>query len=605
MSDLDAATLEVARKPLSGAAAIRAGELEAHVRTLAADEMEGRGVGTAGLDRAADYIAAKLEAAGLRPGGTDGFMQPFEVTVGATLDAAESQQLTIGPETLPVGRVWRPFAFSANGTSTAKLAFAGYGIKAPDLGYDDYAGLDVKGRIVLVLRHRPGRHKSESPFASKDASRYADLRYKAYTAKAQGAAGLIVVNDPATYAEGGDDTVHAFGSGAEGHLPVVHLTWSGGGERLLKLAGLDLVAEQAAIDEKSSPRSRLLDASCTLGVSISRARTRVKNVVGLLLPEGMDDVAEASDVVVVGAHYDHLGHGGDGSLAPDSKEVHNGADDNASGTALLLELAQALVSQRGALKRPVYFVAFTAEEIGLRGAEHWVTHPPVAVDRIAAMMNFDMVGRLRGKKLYVGGVGTALEFSGLVDAAAQGSGLDIQAGRDGFGPSDHSAFYGRSVPVLFLFTGAHSEYHTPADDPDLLNYPGVEEVGGFAYRALLYLASAPTRPLYTLADRRKTGDVGGSGGRGYGAYLGTVPSFAEFEGKGVLLQGVRAGSPADAAGVRGGDVIIGMGDGSIDDLYEFTYALRERKPGDRVVVRVLRAGEELRLEAVLGERKKK
>jgi hypothetical protein len=604
---LDADTVAAAGVPVGAGAAITHAEIEAHVRTLASDEMEGRGVGTKGLDKAADYIATQFQAAGLSPAGTDGFMQPFEVIVGSTLDADQAQELTIGGETFAVGSQWRPFAFSKSGTVTAPMVFAGYGVRAPDLGYDDYAGLDVKGRIVVVLRRWPRRKSDkDSPFAAAHGMRFSDLRHRAYVAKSLGAKGMIVINDPARYAGKKRDKLKSFRSGRKGHLPIVQLTWRDGGERLAAAIGLDLAREQETIDKGKAPASRQVDATCTIRVSISRVRARVKNVVGVLLPEGVAAASESRDVVVVGAHYDHLGRGGHGSLDPDSEEIHNGADDNASGTALLIELAQALQAQRASLRRPIYFVAFAAEELGLMGAHHFVTEGPESPDRIAAMMNFDMVGRLRGDKLHVGGVGTALEFERLVDAAAQGEGLEIQAGKDGFAASDHSAFYARSVPVLFLFTGAHAEYHTPADDADLVNFAGVVKVGGFAYRALYYLAAAPERPFYTIADRRRGGELGGgSGGRGYGAYLGTVPSFAEFEGKGVLLQGVRAGSPAAKAGVQGGDVIVGIDRATIDDLYEFTYALRDHKPGDRVVVRVRRNEETLELEAVLGERKKK
>ena len=600
---LDAPTLKACAVPLDGASAVTSAELEAHVRALSSDQMEGRGVGTEGLDRAADYIATGFASAGLTPAGEEAFMQPFDVTVGAVLGAPEEQHLTIGAETFEFGKQWRPFAFSQTGEVTAKLAFVGYGVRAPDLNYDDYQGIDVAGRVVVVLRHRPARHREGSPFASKDAARFADLRYKAFAARSMGAVGLIVVNDPATYADADDDVPYTFGSGSEGHIPAVHLTWRDGGARLAAI-GLDLAAAQRGIDEKPAPASRLLDVEATLRVGIQRSRARVRNVVGLLLPEGMQDPAEADEVIVVGAHYDHLGRGGEGSLAPDSKEVHNGADDNASGTAMLMELAQALGSRRASLRRPIYFVAFTGEEIGLRGSEHWVTHAPVEPERIAAMVNFDMVGRLRGDKLYVGGVGTAVEFERLVEEASAGQGLKIAVGRDGFGPSDHSAFYGRKIPVLFLFTGAHDEYHTPSDDADLVNFAGMATVGAFAFRAIYYLAASPSRPFYTQADRRREGDSGGAGGRGYGAYLGTVPSFAEYEGEGVVLQGVRGGSPAELAGIRGGDILVGMDDRAIDDLYEFTYALRERKTGDRVVVKVLRDGKELSFEAVLGERKK-
>jgi aminopeptidase YwaD len=588
---------------LEGEAAITEEALGRHAGWLADDARQGRGVGTPGLEESAEYLAARFREAGLAPAGDEGgYFQSFEVTVGATLTADKDQALKLGDRALKLQEAWRPLSFSESGQVKGALVFAGYGISAPELGYDDYEGLDVKGRVVVVLRHEPGRRDPGSKFDGVEPSRHSELRYKAHVAQRHGAAALLVLNDPVSYTsptKEDPDELYTFGGSAQAGLLAVHLTWKGGGARLQELLGLDLGELQGRIDATGKPASVATVREAEVKVQIERKSARVRNVVAVARPagEGAEDGA-----VVVGAHYDHLGFGDESSLKPGSKEVHNGADDNASGTALLLELAQALGSRPEALRRPVYFVAFTAEEIGIRGSEYFVNHAPVPTQKIAAMVNFDMVGRLREQRLMVGGVGTAREFEALVQGASQGGGLEITTSRDGYGPSDHAPFYARKVPVLFLFTGAHEQYHTPEDDVGLLNLPGLAQVGVFAYRLVHYLATAPERPLYTRADARPEGDQGGTGRRGYGAWLGSVPSFAETDGQGVLLQGVTAGSPAEAAGIKPEDRIVGFAGSPVKDLYDLTYALREHKPGDKVKVTVQRGQERVELEVTLGKR---
>lgn len=592
---------------LQGQAAIEAEQLRAHVAFLADDAREGRGVGSAGLDASADYLAARFQEMGLKPAGDEGsFFQNFEVTVGASLTSPKAQKLLLKGKAPKLNQAWRPLSFSESGQVRAPVVFAGYGITAPDLGYDDYAGLDVKGRVVLILRHEPGSADPDSPFNGAEPSRYSDLRYKAHMAQRAGAAGMIVINDPLHYAQpdkGKPDALYQFGGQGQADLLAAHMTWAGGQALVRDALGLDLAELQARIDATGQPASVALTHEVTLEVQIERKQARVRNVVALIEPGGGQ---EADGALVLGAHYDHLGRGGESSLKPGSTEIHNGADDNASGTALLLELAQALQSQAAELNRPVYVVAFTAEEIGIRGSEYFVQHPPVPSRKIAAMVNFDMVGRLREQGLHVGGLGTAREFEALVQAGAQGMELKVTTSRDGYGPSDHAPFYASKVPVLFFFTGGHDQYHTPEDDIELINFSGLAQVGRYAYRLTRHLARAQERPLYTRADAAPQGDRGDTGEkRNYGAWLGTVPSFAEDQLDGVLLQGVRPGSPAEAAGIQPGDRVVAFEGEPIKDLYAYTYALREHKPGDTVTLTVLRGDKKLDLKATLGKREEK
>lgn len=318
-----------------------------------------------------------------------------------------------------------------------------------------------------------------------------------------------------------------------------------------------------------------------------------RNVVGLLRG---GDPRLAGEAVVVGAHYDHLGRGGFGSLAPGAEEIHNGADDNASGVAALLTVARALAAGPWPA-RTVVFVAFTGEELGLLGSSRYVQAPALPIDSTVAMLNLDMVGRLDGRPLIVYGLGTAEEWNAILADANRGPGLELAYEASGFGPSDHTSFYAAEVPVLHFFTNAHADYHRPSDDWEKVDVPGVERVARLVAGVALRMARRPGR----LTVRTGVGEPRGGEGEGYGAYLGTVPDFTPVE-RGVRLSAVTAGSPAAVAGLLGGDIIVGLGRFPVDDLYGMTDALRSYSPGDTVEVRFLREGAPVAVHAVLGSR---
>lgn len=324
-----------------------------------------------------------------------------------------------------------------------------------------------------------------------------------------------------------------------------------------------------------------------------------RNVVGLLPGRGG---AGEGDVVVLGAHYDHLGLGGYGSVQPDDRgQVHNGADDNASGVAALLEAARRLRRE----PRPegsVVFVAFTGEELGLLGSSAYVRDPPVPLERTRTMINMDMVGRLGSDSLIVYGTGTAAEWEPMIRRAADQAGVPVVLGEEGFGPSDHTSFYAAGVPVLHFFTNVHGDYHRPSDDWQKVDAAGLERVAHLAAVMARRLADRAEPLTYREgAGRPPPSD---DEGRGYGAYLGTVPDFAPVD-RGVRISGVSSGSPAEKAGLKGGDVIVGLGDHEVEDLRGFTEALRAHTAGDTVEVRILRDGEERSLTAVLGSRSRR
>lgn len=320
---------------------------------------------------------------------------------------------------------------------------------------------------------------------------------------------------------------------------------------------------------------------------------RVKNVIGLLPGQGR----LAGQAVVVGAHYDHLGLGGFASLDPDSVDVvHNGADDNGSGTVSVLEIARRLAARQTGNARAVVLIAFTGEELGLLGSDYYVKHPVVPIESTFAMINLDMVGRLRADRVTVFGAETAREFPALLDSLRTASGLTVAGSGDGYGRSDQSSFYAADVPVLHFFTGTHEDYHRASDDADKINVDGVARIASLASDLTWALATRQT-PL-TFVDAEPPAPVAGGG---YGAYLGTIPDMSESPG-GVRLTGVRAGSPAEAAGIKAGDIIVQIGDHEVKDLYAMTDALRAHQPGDSVVIAVLRDGKRIELRATLTRR---
>lgn len=336
-----------------------------------------------------------------------------------------------------------------------------------------------------------------------------------------------------------------------------------------------------------------IDPTAPAAAHANAGGAAAKNVVAVL--PGTGDLA--GQVVVVGAHYDHLGRGGFGSLDPDSAGViHNGADDNASGTAAVIEVARLLVSRRAPAARTVVFVAFAAEELGVIGSAHYVKSPPHPIDSTYTMINFDMVGRLRDGALTAFGAASAREFPALLDSLAPAHRLTVKGSGDGYGPSDQSSFFSADIPVLHFFTGLHEDYHRTTDDAEKINVEGIARVAAIAADVAWTLATRRT-PL-TFVDAQPPPPIAGGGSR---PYLGTVPDMTESPG-GVRLTGVRAGSPAEVAGVQAGDVLVQLGEHQIGNLYDMENALRAYQPGDSVLVGILRDGRRLDLRAVLGRR---
>ena len=533
--------------------------LLAHVRYLASDELAGREAGEPGAKAAALYIQRAFEAYGLEALGQNGYMQPFEVTTSVAISPESRLVLegSHGKRTLKLYEEWLPFNFSGAGSASGVAYRADYGLSA-----DSYEGAP-QGDAPLIVVLKGGTPDDFSPHGSGvDPS----PRRKATTARDQGAEAVIITVSRMSVPQAGEPP-HSVG------IPAIQIVEN------------DDILEWLADEE----------LKVTLEAKVEPVRAEAYNIVGKL--EGRDPLL-ADEIIVVGAHYDHLGLGGPGSLAPDEEVPHNGADDNASGTAVLLGLAKYFSADPDRLPaRSLVFVAFSAEEMGLLGSEYFVSHAPFALDKVTAMVNFDMVGRLRENKVQVFGTETAEEFPALLDSLDAESPLVLSHIGDGYGPSDQTSFYAREIPVLHMFTGTHSEYHRPDDDWQLINAEGMAEVSTLSAALITEVGNWPGELKLVKQERPQAG-----GGGGYGPYLGTIPDFGEVEGGGLRLSGVREGSPAAKAGIQGGDVVIEFGGKEVLSIYDYTYALREHAPGDTVIIKVKREGEIVELTAVLGKR---
>lgn len=581
--------------PPASEAAFDAVRARAEVDWLADPARTGRGVGTPGGPAAEAWVAERLAEAGLRPAFSGGYLQRFEAPFRATLGPRNALALAGGTPRAP-GDGWLPLGLSEDGEVEAELVWAGHGITAPELGYDDYAGLDVRGKLVVVAEDVPREADPRSPFRDPRGSRHGEWRTKAIVAREHGAAGLVGVRDVWAHA-GGDELPPWRGQvSARAGLVAARVTAAA-----LLAAGVDVRALAVPGEADGRPHSRPLGVRARLAVEVRHERAPTANVAAVLPGR---DPAVAGECVVVGAHHDHLGLGGDASLAPEQVgTVHPGADDDASGVAVVLAAARA-AAQAGPARRTLVFVAFGAEELGVLGSSLFVKEPPpgCAVDRMQLMVNLDMVGRLRGGRLYVEGAGSGRGLRELVaGATGRAPPLPLRlAFGDEIGAGDQTSFHARGVPVVFLFTGPHADYHRPTDTPDKVDPAGLVEVARLAWRIARDAADRDGR-----LELARTAAPASPGGRdhGYGAYLGAVPDFAERKEPGVLLSGVRPGSPAEQAGLAAGDVLLRVGATRLVGLADLAHALRSHRPGEEVELEWERAGRRVTATARLGERK--
>ena len=570
------------------------------IKTLTTPAMEGRGDGSKGLTRAAHVIEKRFKGLGLEPGGTNSYFQPFTVITGAQLKGKNDFAVLTGEQKreLKAKQDFVPFSFSASGSARGPLVFAGYGITADEFHYDDYAGIDVKDKIVVVMRYEPPSFAVKG--GNHGMTQHSQLVTKAINARNHGAKALVLINGK--LGDGEEDLLTRFGSvsGPENAGIIFIQVKNAVAEGWFKPAGKSLAELQDLINTSSKPASFALPENQTAALTVSIATTRatVNNVLAYL-------PGKTDEYVIIGAHYDHLGRGNFDSLAPSQiGQIHPGADDNASGTAGVLELARLLAPQKGQLRRGILFASFAGEELGLLGSAAWVKEPTRPLEKAVAMLNMDMIGRIKDQKVYIGGVGTGSTLKAAVEQAAEKEkekyGFKIEYSPGGYSSSDHTSFVAKKIPVLFFFSGLHSDYHKPSDTWEKIDPESAAHLLDVVGATGEQLADAEERPSFIVVAEDKP--AGGSGGGGYGPYFGSIPDFGQVE-TGVKFSDVKPGSPAAKAGLKAGDILVQFGDKPIKNLYDFTDALRRSKVGDVVEVKVLRDGRPLTAPVKLEQRK--
>ena len=563
-----------------------------HVQFLASDKLQGRRTGTPGADEAGAYIEKEFRAYGLKPASPAGFRQSFNFVSAVKLGAQHTFKITApsGSRSLKVGEEFVPLAFTSAEQVSAEVVFAGFGISSTALGFDSYSGVDPKGKIVLILRGSPDGDNPHGKFAEFTQPGL-EIQNKTLKARDKGARAVVFISSEKSFQDDRLSRLPYDLNFLDAGIPTAIVSRAAA-ESILSSGGSSLVSAETKANEASA--FLINGITIDLKTEVIKINGKGANVVGVL--PGSDPQL-ASEYVVIGAHYDHLGLGGQGSLAakPDG-QIHHGADDNASGTTGLLELARVLASERGKIKRSIMFIAFSGEELGLLGSAAYTKSPAIPISTTVAMLNMDMIGRLRNGSLFVGGVGTSPVWKPLLEKLNEsagppenGSGKRFQLGfgEDGFGPSDHQSFYVRDIPVLFFFTGTHDDYHKPSDTADKINAAGLIQIADFVREIAISVANEPQRIAFTKvkAEQRPAG-------RGFRVYLGTVPNYSD-QSDGMKLDGVRPGSPADKAGMRAGDIVVRLGKMSIKNVYDYTYALGEIRGGEEIEAVIRRDGKEM------------
>jgi aminopeptidase YwaD len=625
--------------------------LRAHIEYLASDKLEGRRTGSAGAKLAAEYIAREFSRYGLRRSigyDTAGmsileadspkrYLQEFPYV--ANVELGENNLFYVNPGRADdlmnyrVNEDWMPLGFSSNRSiKSAEMIFAGYGISSAELKYDDYAVSPAKDRVAIVFAGTPDGDNPHGQFA-----RAGGVHFKAAAARAAGAQALLIITSEEKLS---DDRLAglSYDNAGEAGIPVLVISRNLAAKLLgapnKGLSVYEKIADARQLEDGKDQR-HIPGLRLDLSTNVIRRESPSTNVIGVL--DGSDPTLK-NEVIVIGAHYDHLGHGGEGSLAPREGAIHHGADDNASGTAGMLELARLFSSQKLRPRRTIVFMAFSGEEEGLLGSSYYVNHPIVPLANTVTMINMDMIGRMKDNKLIVGGVGTAPEWRQALAAAnapermrvgiaptssaeasrpvqtvgrevpmgrevplVSGSNgspvvslsfekpIDLKLNEDGFGPSDHSSFYSKQVPVLFFWTGTHDDYHKPSDTADKINYADEARILSLVTRIVYEIDTNDKRPVYAVAKSEPTGRASG-----FRVYLGTIPNYADSN-DGLLLDGVREDSPAARAGIEAGDKIVKLAGRDVRNVYDYTYALGEMKAGQEYEVELMRGGKLIKL----------
>lgn len=605
--------------------------LRTNIGYLASDQLEGRRTGEPGATTTAGYIANLFQQYKLKPGistttggkTSQNFLQKFPYTTGVeiaktgnefklNLKNVDSKQIEV-EQNNPI----RPMIFSPNGeASDAKIVFAGFGIESAESNFNDYDGLDVVGKVVLAFDGNPENDLPRSAF-----SRFT-VHAKAKIAKDKGAVGILLISRQDKFENDKYARIKYDQTNGEAAVPTFAISRTTAANILgIKETELKTIETLTAMKKDTTAKVKVgfrdLSPTVSFKVNLIKKTTDAYNVIGIL--EGTDATLK-TEAIAIGAHYDHLGKGGQGSLAVNSTEIHHGADDNASGTSALIEIARIFAKEKKN-KRTIIFIAFGGEEEGLLGSKYYVNNPVFPLDKTVSMINMDMVGRLKDDKLTVGGIGTASEWKDLVtkknevippvyDKSQKNTFVpasnekketvyrfNLQLSEDGFGPSDHSSFYGKQIPVLFFFTGSHEDYHKPSDTADKINYAGMLKIIAYVADITRYIDQNSKRPTYTVAKSSSTG-----GRTNFNVTIGVIPGYGEST-DGMLLDGVRDGSPAAIAGLKAGDKIVKFAGKEIRNVQDYTFILGELKADTEYEIEITRGTERLTLKVKPAARK--
>jgi hypothetical protein len=562
-------------------AEISARDLKDYVYFLASDSLKGRKPGTSEMNVAARYIQDHFKAAGLKPMADKGF-QYFEIVTDVTL--GEGNRLSVDGYDAAFRKEFIPLAFSSGGEVKSTVVFAGYGfdLDLDSLKWSDYSGIDVKGKWVMIFRADPELDNTDSRFIP-----FSDTRSKVLAAKDKGAAGVLLVTPKGLDKDDKLMPVIVENNEVTSGIPVVNIKQQIA-DRILAAKGISADSLENLIIAKKRPHSFETGTLLDCKVEVVQKHAKTANVIGML--EGSDKVLK-DEFIVVGGHYDHLGFGGpnSGSRVPDTIAIHNGADDNASGSAMVMELAKTLGSQKAKFKRSIIFICFSGEEMGLLGSKYFVNNPTVNIKQIKAMFNFDMVGRFDKEKnsISISGTGTSAEGDSILKIYEKGLPFAVTHSPDGYGPSDHASFYSSNIPVFFFTTGVHMDYHTPSDDADKLDYNAEKKIGDFSAALISAIDNLP-KDLTFRESGKKENAV--RSGRRYKVTLGIMPDFAGSEKKGLRVDGVTKDGPAYKGGMLKGDIIISVHGMKVENIYDYMARLNKLKSGMTVNVEVLRNG---------------